>query len=420
MAFIERLPPALQHRDFRLFFLGSIVTTAGSQFTTVAMLWQIYDLTHSAVMLAMLGIVRAVPQIVLPLYGGVLADNKDRRRLMAAMQLFQAVASLLLVVLGFAGMMTPAALLLGALAFAIAGAIETPARQAVVANLVPRSDLTSAVALNNVGRNASPAVGASLAGGLLTVAGPSWCYLVDGVSWFILIAILFMIRSVMQSERRSTMSLAAVAEGIRFVRGKPVILSFMVLDLGANFFGAAQSLLPIYAEDILGVGAWGLGLMLAAPAIGQVITGVIMGSTRRIRRAGKWVIIGVALYGICTCGFALAPYFPLTLLMLAGTGVGNGMSAVLRSTSNNLLTPDDLRGRVAAVNSVFTGGGPQLGQFEAGLVANAFGATASALSGGIGVLVLVALIALVPDVRRFDLTAAIRALDDPVAPPGRR
>ena len=413
MALVHRLPPALQHRDFRLYFLGSIATTAGSQFTTVAMAWQMYELTHSAFMLAMLGLTRAIPQIALALVGGVLADAMDRRKFMVSMQLLQAAASLWLAALAFTGTITPVALIIGNLAFAVGSAIETPARQAVVVNLVPRSDFTSAVALNNVGRNASPAVGSSLAGALLAFAGPSWCYLVDGASWFALIGVLLTIRSALQSERRSSISLRAVAEGVRFVRGQSVVLSFMVLDFGATFFGTANSLLPIYASDILHVGPVGLGLMFAAPSVGQVTTGVIMGSTRRIRKAGKWVLLGVGLYGICICGFAISPYFPLSLLLLAGTGVGNGVSAVLRSTSNNLLTPDDLRGRVAAVNSVFTGGGPQLGQFEGGMVAEAFGATVSAFTGGLGVLALVAAIALVPEVRRFDLTAAIHAITEP-------
>ncbi len=414
------LPPSLRHRDFRNYFLGSIVTTAGSQFTTVVLYWQMWEITGSALWLAALGLSRAIAQIGLALVGGLLADSLDRRRFMVAMQLLQAVASLALFALALGGLISPWALMLGNLVFAVGSALETPARQAVVANLVPRTDFASAVALNNVGRNASPAVGSSLAGALFAAAGPSWCYLVDGLSWFAMIAVLLSLRSTLQSERRSNVTFAALADGIRFVRGQRVILSFMVLDFGATFFGTATSLLPIYASDILHVGPVGFGLLNAAPSVGQVITGVIMGSTNRIRRAGKWVLLGVGFYGACICGFALSSWFPLSLLLLAGTGVGNGVSAVLRSTSNNLLTPDDLRGRVAAVNSVFTGGGPQLGQFEGGLVAEAFGAMASALSGGVGVLVLVALIALVPEVRRFDLTAAIHALNEPVAPPGRR
>lgn len=416
MALVQRLPPSLRHGEFRLYFFGSIATTVGSQFTTVVMAWQIYDLTHSALYLAMLGLTRALPQMALALLGGVLADAYDRRKFMMAMQLLQSVASLVLAALAFTHHMTPLALIIGNLAFAVGAAIETPSRQAVVANLVPRSDLTSAVALNNAARNGAPALGSSLAGGLLAFAGPSWCYLVDGFSWFFMIGTLALIRRTLQSDRRSSISFKAVGEGIAFVRSQPVVLSFMVLDFGATFFGTAQSLLPIYAADILHTGPVGLGLMFAAPSVGQVTTGFIMGSVQSIRRAGKWVLIGVAFYGACICGFALSHVFLFSLLMLAGTGVGNGVSAVLRSTSNNLLTPDELRGRVAAVNSVFTGGGPQLGQFEGGIVAAAFGATASALSGGVGVLLLVAGIALVPDVRRFDLSAAIRAMNEPIPP----
>jgi MFS family permease len=232
-----------------------------------------------------------------------------------------------------------------------------------------------------------------------------------------MIATLLALRASLQSERRSSVSLGALGEGIAFVRSQRVVLSFMALDFGATFFGTANSLLPIYARDILQVGPTGLGLMTAAPSVGQVTTGFVMGSTGRVRRAGRWVLIGVTVYAVCICAFALSPFFPLSLAMLVGTGVGNGISAVLRSTSNNLLTPDHLRGRVAAVNSVFTGGGPQLGQFEAGMVAEAFGTVFSACSGGAAVLVLVAAIALVPEVRRFDLTAAIRALSEP--PPAR-
>ena len=417
MTLLERLPPALRHREYRLFFFGTLATTAGSQFTTVAMAWQMYELTNSAFDLAILGLTRAIPQMALALLGGVLADAMDRRRFMIAMQLLQAVASIVLAALAFTGSITPLWLIAANIAFAVGSAIETPARQAVVANLVPRGDLTSAVALNNAVRNAAPSVGSSLAGATLALAGPAWCYLIDGVSWFAMIGALVLIRRPLQSERRSSVSLSAVGEGVRFVRGQHVVLSFMALDFGATFFGTANSLLPIYAKDILHAGPVGLGLMFAAPSLGQVITGFVMGSTRSIRRAGRWVLIGVATFGLCICGFALSTNLALSLALLAGTGVGNGVSAVLRSTSNNLLTPDDLRGRVAAVNSVFTGGGPQLGQFRAGIIATAFGATGSALSGGIGVLVLVAAIALVPEVRRFDLSAAIRALDEPVPPP---
>ena len=419
MALRQRLPPALQHADFATFFFGSLATTAGSQFTVVAMAWQMYDLTNSAGDLALLGLTRALPQMGLALLGGVLADSLDRRKFMISMQLMQAVASLVLAALALSHHMTPLALILGNLVFAAGSALETPSRQAVVANLVPRTDFTSAIALNNAGRNAAPSVGSSLAGALLALAGPGWCYLVDGLSWFPMMGALMLIRGSMQSDRRSSISLKAVGEGISFVRSQPVVLSFMVLDFGATFFGTANSLLPIYAKDILKVGPAGLGLMFAAPSVGQVATGFIMGSTRRIRRAGRWVLICVAIYGACICGFALSPFFGLSLLLLAGTGVGNGVSAVLRSTSNNLLTPDDLRGRVAAVNSVFTGGGPQLGQFEAGIVAAAFGATVSAFTGGLGVLALVGAIALVPAVRRFDLSEAIRAIEapPPVDPP---
>jgi len=203
-------------------------------------------------------------------------------------------------------------------------------------------------------------------------------------------------------------SLEAILAGARFVVSQQVILSFMILDFGATFFGSVNALLPIYARDILAVGPVGLGVLYAAISVGAVVTGIAM-SLFRIERAGKWVLIGVAIYGVCTMGFAASHLLWLSVLMLAGTGAGNAVSAVLRQTSNQMLTPDNLRGRVSAFNSIFTQGGPQLGQFESGLVADLGGAPLSGVTGGLGCCLLVAGIALLPRVRSFSLTHEKRA-----------
>jgi MFS family permease len=399
------LPPVLRYRDLRLFFTGAGLSYMGSQFTMVAMAWQIYQLTNSALEVGLIGLARAIPQISLSIFGGMLADALDRRRLLMAIQLGSCGVSASLAALSLAGLITPHLLLAGAVLFALGTSVETPTRQAVVPNLVETQHLSPALALNNIQRNLATILGPSLAGVLLAVAGPAECYLVDAASWFAMLVVLALIRRPLQGATRTKASLEALVAGAKFVRTQPVILSFMILDLGAMFFGSAVALLPIYARDILAVGPIGLGVLYAAPSIGALAAAAAMSTVVRVDNTGRWVLIGVAVYGACMVGFAISPLLWLSILMLAGTGAGNTTSAVLRGTSNQLLTPDHLRGRVTAVNSAFTTGGPQLGQFESGLVADIGGAPLSAITGGLATCLMVAAIALLPQVRRFRLSA---------------
>jgi MFS family permease len=260
-----------------------------------------------------------------------------------------------------AGLMTPNLLLVAAVCLALGTSLETPSRQAIVPNLVPREDLASGIALNNAQRSAATILGPALAGLLIATSGPGLCYVVDAISWFAMFGALALIRQPLQLAARGAVSLRALAEGISFVRSQQVVLAFMVLDFGATFFGSSNALLPIYARDIMQVGPQGLGILYAASAIGALATATLLGTSSRITRAGRWVLIGVALYAVCMVGFALSDMFWLSVLFLAGTGAGNMLGAVLRGTSNQTLTPDALRGRVAAVNTVFVTGGPQLG-----------------------------------------------------------
>lgn len=401
------LPPALRNRDYRLFWTGAVLSAVGSQLTTVAMAWQIFVLTDSPFQVGLLGLGRAIPQITLSLFGGLLADAVDRRRLLIAIQVAQCLASTSLAALTVAGLASPPLLFAAAVAFSFGSALETPSRQAIVPNLVPAADLSSAIALNNAQLSAATIVGPSLAGILLAFSGPVACYALDAVSWFAMVAALLAIRRPLQIATRGRVSLEALRAGLRFVRHQEVVLSFMVLDFGATFFGSTNALLPVYARDILHAGPIALGLLYAAPSIGALATASVMSTTTRLRAAGKWVLLGVAIYGVCIIGFAVSRSLLVSIVMLAGTGVGNMISSVLRGTSNQLLTPDELRGRVAAVNGVFVVGGPQLGQFESGVVASLLGPELSALTGGLGALVLVSAIALKPAVRRFNLDSVV-------------
>ena len=405
------LPPPLRNRDFRLFLTGGFLSSTGTQMTIVAMAWHTYQLTDSPLAVGLLGLGRAVPQIVLALLGGLLADTLDRRRLLIALQLGSCGISTSLAVLTFVGIISPPTLLGAAVLIAFATALETPGRQAAVPNLVAAEHLGAAIALNTFQRSLAMIVGPALAGVALALSGPAVCYAVDAASWLAMLVALVLIQRPLQTSLARA-SLGAILDGARFVRTQHVILAFMILDFGATFFGSSTALLPIYARDILRVGPQGLGLLYAASSIGAIAAAAVLSSVARVDRTGRWVLLGVLVYAVCTIGFALAPELWLAALMLVGSGAGNMVSAVLRGTTNQRLTPDLLRGRVAAVNSVFVMGGPQLGQFESGVVADIGGAQLSAVTGGLGALILVGAISLLPEIRSFSLSGQAHVQSD--------
>jgi MFS family permease len=397
------LPPALHHGDFRAFWIGQAVSLIGTQFTNVAMAWQIYQITNSALQLGLLGLARAIPQMALTLVGGMLADAVDRRRIMIATQLGQGTVAAALVLLTVTDAMSPTALYVASGLLALFAALDNPARQAYVPNLVPRADLTSAIALTTSMRQVSYILGPSLGGVVLAVGGPVWCYGSDAAARLVAIGLLLSIRVRRAASGRRRVSLASLLEGLAFVRSQPTILWLMVLDFAANFFGSPRALLPIYARDIFQVGPEGLGILYAASSIGSLSGGLAMSMIGQPRKAGLWILLGVTFYACSVMAFALSPTFAVAVVLLVLMGLGDTVSSVLRGTINQLLTPDELRGRVSAVNSVFVNVGPQLGQFRAGVAAAWWGPVEAAFTGGLATLIVVALVALVPAVRRFSL-----------------
>src|SRR5262249_31276974 len=259
-----------------------LLSGLGTQFTTVAMAWQIYQLTNSPFDVGLLGLGRALPQIALTFFGGLLADTLDRRRLMIGIQLCQFAVSLALAMLTLTGRITPAVLVLAVLLLGCAFAIETPNQQALVPNLLPSEDLSAGIALNNTLSGVARIAGPSAAGLILAFASPGWCYAFDAASWFAMVAAMALIVRPLRSGEVGRVSLAAVVAGVRFVRTQPVILSFMVLDFGATFFGSTTALLPVYARDLLHVGPAGLGLLYAAPWAGAVLAGLFLSTGLRV------------------------------------------------------------------------------------------------------------------------------------------
>jgi MFS family permease len=408
------MPEALRHRDFRLFWWGAVLSGLGSQFTVVAMAWQIYELTDSPLQIGLLGLARAVPQMLLIILGGLLADAFDRRRLLIISQIAQFVVSGSLVVATLLGAVTPMLLFIASALLALFTAMETPPRQAIVPSLVPGEALASALALNTILRHTGTILGPTLAGLLLAYADASWCYAVDALSWLAMLgAILAISTRTEATGGLRVISFSALHEGLIFIWHNQIILWFMLMDFAVTFFGTTRALVPIYARDIFAIGAAGLGWLYAAESVGSVVTAMVMSRMGLVRNTGAWLLLGVGFHGVCIVGFALTHSLPLAILLLAGTGVGNTIGAVLRGTINQLTTPDHLRGRVSAVNTMFTSGGPQLGQFRSGAVAEVWGAPFSALSGGIITVLVIVCLALVPSVRGFKL-----ATSRPAAEPG--
>jgi MFS family permease len=399
---------ALRYRDFRLLWLGQMVSVTGSQMQLVAVNWHVWILTKSALALGMVGLFRAAPIILCSLAGGVFADAVDRKRLMIVTQstMLASAACLALVTVAGSSHVWPI-YLLTAIASA-ASAFDTPARQALMTTLVPARDLPNAVSLGVTVFYIAMIGGPSLAGLLLASHGPAIVYAVNAASYLAVIAALIAMRisgraAAKQGEATSQVSLSALKEGLSFVRRTPIIVQTMTLDFAATFFASATALLPIFADKVLNVGARGFGILAAAPAIGAVLTGLVMARLGNLRRQGKLVIWSVAVFGLATIGFGLSHTFWLSLLMLGVAGAADTVSTVLRQTIRQLVTPDYLRGRITSINMVFFMGGPQLGELEAGAVAALIGASLSVVTGGVG-SVLAALIALLTarSLRNYD------------------
>lgn len=397
---------SLRYRDFRLLWTGQLISQAGSQMQIVAINWQVYLITHSALALGFVGLVRVVPIIVFSLVGGVMADAVDRRKLMIVTQIVMLAAALGLGILSITGLQIVWPIYLLTAISSACVAFDNPARQALVPRLVPREHLPNALSLNLMMFHIATIVGPTVAGFVIAASGVDAVYLMNAASFLAVVGALFVMnKSYGKMESSGTVSFGALKEGLRFVLRTPIMRSTMLLDFFATLFASATALLPIYAKDILGVGAQGLGLLYAAPSVGAVVAGLIVSATTsRIERHGRVLIWSVVWFGAATIAFGISRSFPLTLLMLAVTGAADTVSTVLRSTIRQLATPDTLRGRMTSVSMIFFMGGPQLGEMEAGMVAAMFGATASVVSGGIG-CVLVALVigVFVPVLRRYRL-----------------
>lgn len=385
---------ALRHRDFRLLWLGQIVSVTGSQMQLVAINWHIYLLTGSAFALGLVGLFRGAPIIICSLLGGVVADAVNRKRLMVATQTIMLMSAALLALMTVTGLHSVWPIYFLTAIAAAATAFDIPARQALMPRLVPAKDFPNAVSLSMLVFQIGMVVGPALAGLLLARYSPAIVYSANAVSYLAVIIALLLMRAsgqVASTEEQAAnrVSLGALKEGLNFVWRTPIIVQTMTLDFVATFFASATALLPIFADKILQVGAPGLGILTAAPAIGAIVAGVVMARLGTLRNQGAIVLGSVAAFGAATVAFGLSRVFWISLVMLAITGAADTVSTILRQTIRQLATPDYLRGRMTSINMMFFMGGPQLGELEAGALAALVGAQLSVVTGGLGCLLAV-------------------------------
>jgi MFS family permease len=412
---------SLTHRNFRLIWIGLLASITGSMMQNAALLWHVSLLVapeKKALALGLVGLVRVVPIVFLSMVSGVVADAWNRRRLMLLTQTGAALVSLALAVLTFRGLSAVWPIYVLAALGASVGTFDMPARQALVPTLVPREHLPNAISMNTIMFQMASVAGPSLGGIVIAAAGVGWVYVANALSFGCVIAALLLMEGVSGRpvreghEPEDEVSWRAAREGLKFVFASPLIRSTMLLDFFATFFSSATALLPIFAQDVLRVGATGYGWLYAAPAVGAVaMSAAMIPLSSRIRRRGPVLLWAVGGYGLATAVFGVSRWFWLTFACLAMTGAMDTISMIIRNIVRQLETPDRLRGRMIGVNMVFFQGGPQLGELEAGAVANWLGPVFSVVSGGLGCLVATAWVAAAtPALRQYQ--AENRVLSD--------
>lgn len=402
---VSKMSPfeALRFRDFRLFWFGYLISRIGSEMQVVAISWHIYLLTGSPLSLGLIGFARFLPVIFFSLLGGVMADKFDRKKLLIITQILMIFLSLSLAAATFWGFVSPLVIyfLIG-LNSAI-GALETPTRQSIIPNLVPKKHFMNAVGLSTIMWQTAVVLGPSISGFIIAYLGVSSIYLINALSFIAVIVASILIKIPINIHSKDvSFNFSSITHGLSFVFKTPIIYSTMLLDFFATFFSSATVLLPVFATNIFKVGPSGLGILYAAPSLGAIIAGLIVSSLGHIKNQGKILLIAVIIYGFATLSFGLSKSFSLSLIFLFIGGAGDVISTIIRNTIRQLHTPDYVRGRMVSVNMIFFMGGPQLGEAEAGVLAALMGTPFSVAIGGIGTIVATIIIAIfTPKLRKY-------------------
>ena len=389
-----RIPPALKHRRFFYLWLGLLISVAGTQMQIWAIFWHIRELTNEPIALGGVGLARILPVIIFSLIGGAMADSLNRTRILF---ITQSAAALLAIALGLLtqfGHITIWHIYAITAMQAVAIAFDGPARQALVPNLVPAKDLPNAFSMTSIAFQTGAIIGPALTGFVIAFAGQQAVYYINGVSFLAVIFALVLIGDVPQVKSASgkVVSWSAIREGIHFIFSKPIIISTMFLDFVATFFASANTLMPIVARDILNVGVVEYGWLSAAQSVGAVLAALVISQIRELRRQGPIFLGCVFVFGVATVIFGMSSSVIIAWCALVVTGAADAVSTIIRNTIRQLQTPDHIRGRMTSINQIFFQGGPQLGEVEAGIVAQLFGAPAAIISGGIACVLGMSLI----------------------------
>ncbi|MGZ2382354.1 MFS transporter [Rhizobium brockwellii] len=400
---------AFRHSSYTRFFFARFLLSFSQQIVSVAVGWQMYDQTGSAIYLGLIGLVQFLPSLLLILVTGSVADRYNRRAIAALCSLVSALCTLALLVMTLMGSFTPLPVFAVLLIFGIERAFMSPAVQSLAPNLVPEEALSNAIAWNSSSWQLAAITGPVLGGLLYGVSAPT-AYTVAVIFSVLGAALLYMIPKPVQKTTGETKSWAMILGGFSFIRAEKVVLGAISLDLFAVLLGGATALMPIFARDILTLGPWGLGLLRAAPGLGAIVMAIFLAAYPLRHRAGIYMFIGVALFGVGTIIFGISTNTEVSIAALALMGAADMVSVYVRESLIALWTPDQLRGRVNAVNMVFVGASNELGEFRAGTMAALFGAVPAVVIGGIGTLVVAAIWA-----SSFPKLRGIDTLDAPSA-----
>jgi len=371
-----------------MYWMGHTISFAGSQMQLWALYWHLRMLTDQPMFISGIGLVRFLPVIILSLLAGVAADRFDRRKTTILTQLAQGLAATALGFSAFFGQ-TSIWMLFALVAIqSVAVTFDVPARQALIPSLVPREHLASAYSLTSIGSKVGGILGPSISGLIIVYLGIEWAYWLNAISFLAVIVALIAMGSVQMVVEKKPVTLRGtlldMRAGIEFIKNSPIILAAMTMDFFGSFFSSANTLLPFVATDILHVGPIQYGWLSASQSIGTVMTGLYLSQKHNLRRQGALITVSIAVFGFATILFGLSTSFWLTMLALLFIGIFDGLSTIIRNTLRQLLTPDALRGRMMSITQIFFKGGPQLGEMEAGLVAQFLGVPFAIVSGGVG------------------------------------
>ena len=398
----------LRNRDLVLYLVGRFVASLGQQMLTLAVGWELYRRTHSKLALGLVGLTQMIPMVLFTLPAGHVADNYDRKRVIIWMSFFIACAS---VGLTFISLREADVFWIYFCLF-VAGTARTflwPASSAFMPHLVPRREFSKAVTWSSGSFQLSSVVGPATGGAIIAIsqhAAPVYAF--NAIAALVCLLLVSFVRRPHVVTLKEKMSAQSLIVGIKFVFASRVILGIITLDLFAVLLGGATALLPAYATDILRTGPSGLGLLQAALPLGSLICALVLAHRPPLKKAGRTLLWAVAIFGLATVAFGFSRMFWFSMLMLILCGAVDNISVVVRHTLVQLLTPDEKRGRVSAVNSLFIGTSNELGGFESGVVAHWFGTVFSVVSGGIGTILVVLAVALIwPEIRRYGRLDAV-------------